>query len=138
VGERGRTPFLAVAADSNFSPAATRLHMTQPALSRQIQSLETEVGARLFERDRQGTRLTPAGDQFRKDAEQLLELSVAAQRRARKAAMPPSLFSVGFMPGVPLHSHHPRIGADRPAVQQPLRLHRHRQGPQGDPLAGLP
>jgi hypothetical protein len=57
---------------------------------------------RLFERDRQGTRLTPAGDQFRKDAEQLLELSVAAQRRARKAARPPSLFSVGFMPGVPL------------------------------------
>jgi hypothetical protein len=42
--------------------------MTQPALSGQIQSLETEVGARLFERDRQGTRLTPAGDQFRKDA----------------------------------------------------------------------
>lgn len=93
--------FLAVAAESNFGRAAARLHMTQPALSRQIQSLETEVGIRLFERDRQGARLTPAGEQFRKDAEQLLELSVAAQRRARQAARSPSLFSVGFMPGVP-------------------------------------
>ena len=93
--------FLAVAAESNFGRAAARLHMTQPALSRQIQSLETEVGVRLFERDRQGARLTSAGEQFRKDAEQLLELSVAAQRRARQAARPASLFSVGFMPGVP-------------------------------------
>jgi DNA-binding transcriptional LysR family regulator len=97
--------FLAVAAESNFGRAAARLHMTQPALSRQIQSLETEVGVRLFERDRQGARLTPAGEQFRKDAEQLLELSVAAQRRARQAARPPSLFSVGFMPAFrPLRS----------------------------------
>jgi len=93
--------FLAVATESNFGRAAARLHMTQPALSRQIQSLETEVGVRLFDRDRQGARLTSAGEQFRKDAEQLLELSVAAQRRARQAARSPSLFSVGFMPGVP-------------------------------------
>jgi DNA-binding transcriptional LysR family regulator len=52
--------FLAVAVESNFGRAAARLHMTQPALSRQIQSLETEVGVRLFERDRQGARLTSA------------------------------------------------------------------------------
>lgn len=78
--------FLAVAAESNFGRAAARLHMTQPALSRQIQSLEAEIGVRLFERDRHGTRLTSAGEQFRKDAEQLLDLFVAAQRRARQAA----------------------------------------------------
>lgn len=93
--------FLAVAAESNFGRAAARLHMTQPALSRQIQSLETEVGVRLFERDRRGARLTSAGEQFCKDAEQLVELSVAAQRRARQAGRSPSLFSIGFMPGVP-------------------------------------
>lgn len=112
--------FLAVAAESNFGRAAARLHMTQPALSRQIQSLETEVGVRLFERDRQGARLTSAGEQFRKDAEQLLELSAAAQRRARQAARPPSLFSVGFMPGVPSTPIIP--------CQQDSCGHRHHEG----------
>jgi DNA-binding transcriptional LysR family regulator len=92
--------FVAVAAEANFGRAAARLYMTQPALSRQIQSLEAEIGVRLFDRDRKGARLTPAGEQFCDDAKRLLELFVAARRRARQAARPASHVTVGFMPGV--------------------------------------
>jgi DNA-binding transcriptional LysR family regulator len=92
--------FVAVAAEANFGRAAARLYMTQPALSRQIQSLEAEIGVRLFDRDWHGARLTPAGEQFRDDANRLLELFVAAQHRARQAARHASHFTVGFMPGV--------------------------------------
>ena len=92
--------FVAVAAEANFGRAAARLYMTQPALSRQIQSLEAEIGVRLFDRDWQGARLTPAGEQFCDDAKRLLELFVAARRRARQAARAASHFTVGFMPGV--------------------------------------
>ena len=92
--------FVAVAAEANFGRAAARLYMTQPALSRQIQSLEAGIGVRLLDRDRQGARLTPAGEQFCDDAKRLLELFGAAQRRARQAARPASHLTVGFMPGV--------------------------------------
>jgi DNA-binding transcriptional LysR family regulator len=92
--------FVAVAAEANFGRAAARLYMTQPALSRQIQSLEAEIGVRLFDRDWHGARLTPAGEQFRDDAERLLELFVAARHRARQAARHASHVTVGFMPGV--------------------------------------
>jgi DNA-binding transcriptional LysR family regulator len=92
--------FVAVAAEANFGRAAARLYMTQPALSRQIQSLEAEIGVRLFDRDRQGARLTPAGEQFCDDAKRLLELFVAARHRARQAARPAGHFTVGFMPGI--------------------------------------
>ena len=92
--------FVAVAAEANFGRAAARLYMTQPALSRQIQSLEAEIGVRLFDRDWHGARLTPAGEQFRDDAQRLLDLSEAITRRARQAARSPARFTVGFMPGM--------------------------------------
>lgn len=92
--------FVAVAAEASFGRAAARLYMTQPTLSRQIQSLEAEIGVRLFDRDWHGARLTPAGEQFRDDAKLLLDLFVAARRRAREAARRASHLTVGFMPGV--------------------------------------
>tara|TARA_R110002167_G_scaffold155570_2_gene350068 strand:+ start:370 stop:1242 length:873 start_codon:yes stop_codon:yes gene_type:complete len=56
--------FLAVAETGSFSRAAKRVSVTQPSLSAGIAKLERELGARLFDRDRQGVALTPAGSRF--------------------------------------------------------------------------
>jgi DNA-binding transcriptional LysR family regulator len=53
--------FVAVAEELHFTRAAERLFVSQPALSKQIRMLERQVGAPLFERDRQGVELTPVG-----------------------------------------------------------------------------
>lgn len=53
--------FRAVAELRSVSKAAGVLHLTQPALSRQIMELERELGYRLFERTARGVELTPAG-----------------------------------------------------------------------------
>jgi len=57
--------FLALAEELHFGRAAQRLSMSQPPLSVAIQQLEAVVGARLFDRDSKGVRLTPAGQAFR-------------------------------------------------------------------------
>jgi hypothetical protein len=51
---------IAVAEELSFSRAAARLHITQPALSKQIHDLESHLGVPLFERDNQGVELTDA------------------------------------------------------------------------------
>jgi DNA-binding transcriptional LysR family regulator len=56
--------FLAVAEELHFHRAARKLHVAQPALSRQIGQMEAEIGAKLFERNSQRVRLTPAGEAF--------------------------------------------------------------------------
>jgi DNA-binding transcriptional LysR family regulator len=53
--------FLAVARCLSFTEAARSLFMTQPALSRQIQAMETELGTQLFVRDKKTLKLTPGG-----------------------------------------------------------------------------
>jgi DNA-binding transcriptional LysR family regulator len=54
--------FVAVAEERNFTRAAERVHVAQPAVSAQIARLEREVGQRLLDRSRRETRLTAAGD----------------------------------------------------------------------------
>lgn len=53
--------FIAVARSLSFTEAARSLFMTQPALSRQIQAMENELGTQLFVRDRKTLKLTPGG-----------------------------------------------------------------------------
>lgn len=53
--------FIAVARCLSFTEAAKSLFMTQPALSRQIQAMESELGTQLFVRDKKTLKLTPGG-----------------------------------------------------------------------------
>src|SRR5437667_8934195 len=56
--------FIAVAQEENVSRAALKLHVSQPALSRQIRDLEDEFGFLLLERSAKSVRLTDAGRAF--------------------------------------------------------------------------
>ena len=53
--------FVAVAEEANFTRAAQRIHVAQPAVSAQIQRLEREIGLPLLDRTRRTVRLTAAG-----------------------------------------------------------------------------
>ncbi|MFJ1470528.1 LysR substrate-binding domain-containing protein [Massilia orientalis] len=77
--------FVAVAEELSFTRAAERLHIGQPPLSQQIQALEHEIGARLFERNRRRVLLTEAGRLFLGDARRMLALSEQAKETARRA-----------------------------------------------------
>ena len=76
--------FVALAEELHFGRAARRLAMTQPPLSLNIQQLEADVGARLFDRDSKGVRLTAAGLAFRPQAQALLARADAARVLARE------------------------------------------------------
>ncbi|RJF95100.1 LysR substrate-binding domain-containing protein [Noviherbaspirillum saxi] len=65
--------FLAVAEQGNLGKAAERLRLTQPAVSKTLSELEDIAHCKLFERNRQGARLTSAGEQFRRHALGVLE-----------------------------------------------------------------
>jgi DNA-binding transcriptional LysR family regulator len=78
--------FVGVAEEQHFGRAAARLHVAQPALSRQIQDLEGEMGFLLFERLSRGVRLNAAGQVFLADARRILQEVVEAKRRAGQIA----------------------------------------------------
>ena len=71
--------------------------MAQPALSRQIQDLEKELGFPLFDRLPRGVKLNSAGELFLKDARRILqEISEAALRAGRVARGHSGTLRVGF------------------------------------------
>ena len=72
--------FLAVAELGSFSKAAARVSVTQPTLSVGIAKLESEVGARLFERTTRRVSLTPAGSKFLQHARRITQEYEAALR----------------------------------------------------------
>jgi DNA-binding transcriptional LysR family regulator len=91
---------VAVAQTLHFRRAAEELHLTQPALSRQIQALETQLGIVLLQRDRRTVALTKAGRQLLEDAVPLLAAADAARRRAQRASRGPDRLVVGFRAGL--------------------------------------
>src|SRR5258706_2846666 len=64
--------FAAVAAHGSFNRAANQLHLTQPALSRQVKSLEDEIGGGLIVRGQNIISLTSAGEDFYEEAKDIL------------------------------------------------------------------
>ncbi|MEU9993589.1 LysR family transcriptional regulator [Streptomyces sp. NPDC048045] len=91
--------FTVVAEYGNFGRAATRLHLAQPSLSRQIQRLEAQLGVRLFDRSPQGSSLTDAGQAFLPRARTLLQEAEQAARTARAAAQPRTV-TIGYAEGL--------------------------------------
>lgn len=77
--------FVAVAENLSFTVAARELHIAQQSLSQQITVLEHALGARLFDRDTRGTRLTEVGRVFLPEARAVLARADAALETARKA-----------------------------------------------------
>jgi DNA-binding transcriptional LysR family regulator len=77
--------FVAVAELQNFTRAATRLRVAQPALSRQIRDLEDELGLPLLERNSRGVRLTEAGAIFLPEARAVLQRAADAAQAVRAA-----------------------------------------------------
>ena len=78
--------FAAVAAHGSFNRAARELHLTQPAVSRQVQNLEEELGTALLRRTNNTVALTAAGAQFYEEARDLLTRADQAVRRVRAQA----------------------------------------------------
>jgi DNA-binding transcriptional LysR family regulator len=79
--------FVGVGEEQHFGRAAERLHIAQPALSRQIQDLEREMGFLLFDRLPRGVRLSAAGKLFLSDARRILQDVAEAKRRAERIAL---------------------------------------------------
>jgi DNA-binding transcriptional LysR family regulator len=78
--------FTAVAQHLNYSQAARRLHVAQPAISQTIMDLEEEIGVQLFVRSNRSVRLTAAGNALLVEAESILKRSDEAKRLAQRAA----------------------------------------------------
>jgi DNA-binding transcriptional LysR family regulator len=129
--------FVAVAEELHFTRAAERLFVSQPALSKQVRMLERQLGAPLFERDRQGVRLTHMGAALLPHARQVLaawdaawkaaELAKGQQRATLVVGMSTSPGRGGLLPAI-----RSRFTAAHPEAR--VNLH---QISWDDPTAGL-
>jgi DNA-binding transcriptional LysR family regulator len=124
--------FIAVAEEKNVCRAARRAHITQPALTRQIHSLENDVGVPLFVRSATGMEITAAGMALLRHARNIqaeLEQARDNARRAVRTARQP--FDVGIS-GPAMFNVMPRLLAGfvkrNPLVE--LRLHQARKDHQ--------
>jgi len=92
--------FIAVAEEENVSRAALKLHVSQPALSRQIRDLEDELGFQLLERSAKSVRLTEAGRAFLTGARAVLQRAEEAVKAARAVATSGGELNVGYAPSL--------------------------------------
>jgi DNA-binding transcriptional LysR family regulator len=98
----------------NFTKAAQKLRVAQPALSRQIRDLEEELGVQLLERGARATKLSEAGAVFLVEARAVLERADKAVKAVRDVALGERVeIHVGYAPSLTiellpcaLHSFH--------------------------------
>jgi DNA-binding transcriptional LysR family regulator len=96
--------FVVVGEEQHYGRASRRLRVAQPALSRQIQDLEEEVGFKLFDRLPRGVKLSVAGRLFLEDARRILQaVSEATARAAHVARGQSGTLRVGFTENASWH-----------------------------------
>src|ERR1700744_423544 len=96
--------FVAIGEEQHYGRAARSLRVAQPALSRQIQDLEEELGFKLFERLPRGVKLSAAGKLFLEDARRILQDVQEATRRAECVASGKAgTLRVGFVESISWH-----------------------------------
>ncbi|WP_350577009.1 LysR substrate-binding domain-containing protein [Pseudomonas sp. HY2-MNA-CIBAN-0224] len=101
--------FIAVAEELHFGRAAQVLGISQPPLSQQIQALEEELGARLFERTNRRVALSEAGRLFLDEARQVLAQVDKAADVARRAQLGElGEMKIGFTSSAPFNSSIPQ------------------------------
>ena len=104
--------FAAVAAEGNLTRAATRLFVSQPALTKQIQQLESHLGVRLFTRSRAGMTLTAAGQVLADRVPDVLADWDRAWREVKSAdAQAARVLRVGFLAGAANEATQPILAA---------------------------
>jgi DNA-binding transcriptional LysR family regulator len=112
--------FATVARELNFTRAAARLHVAQPALSRQVKQLEEELGVPLLVRNKRSVQLTRQGESFLSEVEQILQQSERAMRRAR--ANGADALNIGYVWGL-FHSIVPPILQRFRALEPEFAVH---------------
>ncbi|MEE1921752.1 LysR substrate-binding domain-containing protein [Pseudomonas sp. 148P] len=101
--------FIAVAEELHFGRAAEALGISQPPLSQQIQALEQELGARLFDRTNRRVALSEAGRLFLEEARQVLAQVDKAADVARRAQLGElGEMKIGFTSSAPFNSSIPK------------------------------
>jgi LysR family transcriptional regulator, benzoate and cis,cis-muconate-responsive activator of ben and cat genes len=91
--------FMEVAAAGSFNQAAARLHLTQPAVSRQIKALEEELGVVLLARGKRSVALTQEGEIFYEEAQDLLAHIDRVVRRVQ-SNQSREVLRVGYAPSL--------------------------------------
>ncbi|TFZ01513.1 LysR substrate-binding domain-containing protein [Ramlibacter rhizophilus] len=113
--------FLAVARTGSFRRAADALSVTQAAVSRAVQRLESELGVHVFERSGAGVSLTSAGLELRRRTEKhvlaledaALALRRSADRLGLRVSVAPSIGTLWLLPRLPdFHARHPEVGLE--------------------------
>jgi DNA-binding transcriptional LysR family regulator len=128
--------FVAVADELNFTRAAERLHLSQPALSKQIRGLETTLRAQLLRRDRRQVSLTAAGAALHTAARDLLaDWDQAVTVIADAAAAEARVLRVGTLTSLGRALYPGAL--DHFAKRQPGWRVELRSFGWGDPTAGL-
>ena len=118
--------FVAVGEEQHYGRAARRLRVAQPALSRQIQDLEQEIGFRLFDRLPRGVKISEAGKLFLNDARRIFqEINEATARAKRIASGLAGTLRIGFLESISWHGIIPDSIKDfrerRPDVELQLK-----------------